>query len=808
MSTAYALLVGVGNYLDSSIQRLEGPVNDVANVKALLNSNFEKNGLKISELVNENATRDNIIAGFRSHLSLAKDGDLAIFYYSGHGSTEKTPEKFADLQGGYNKNETIVCYDSRSAGVYDLADKELGLLIEEVEQNGPEVVVIMDCCHSGSGTRITGVKVRQESAFMGKRPLSSYLNGAFENRNSLPASSHILLAASAPDRPSLESLFPYPFGNGQEKQRQGLFTSTLLKTLYDNRNMISYSELVERCRWEIRRQKFDQRPELNAFGAFQTGKYFLNIHEGQANLLSRTLKFNSYSNHWEVNIGALEGIPADPNSSVIFEILEDDKKIGLAEAKEVLLDKCLVNLFGKIAMVKGEPYRTGLTLSEKKIYSALVLNQLSQAMPVFYAGNPESVISALPEAVKDAFTHLIKLVNESDLALIEVVQSNADYQIIHRETREVIFQTQDVVLLAQALNSVAKWHQFLDLQSHREQKLQSDIELRAEVETEHNRTVSIKAQANESGELGTDTEINIYLAIGADTSHMSLHVLNQFRGPVYVVTSHLSRRYGIETLDERQLFDDAKERVLIEGDLGIPSQEPKNHLVDIFKIISSADKFDYFQVQQPDLESEHSRQRDFRKIKKAQIQWLNHQFIFHIFRELRNIDTSDIELPGNILTIKGHPQLRAGISIVSVAEHMHPRKKDREFVRVLEQIGGELIDLAGNGKKEFLLDLHYIKEEQSLAQTSLEVKLNLPLEDDKTALVFVDDGEEFHVAGVCTHRDEGSAVLQISHLPISMPEPHRATRMAFVKMDREKGENRGDWVKIVEGREVVENKLA
>ena len=41
-----------------------------------------------------------------------------------------------------------------------LADKELSLLLAEVAANGPHVVVILDCCHSGGGTRDPFVRTR------------------------------------------------------------------------------------------------------------------------------------------------------------------------------------------------------------------------------------------------------------------------------------------------------------------------------------------------------------------------------------------------------------------------------------------------------------------------------------------------------------------------------------------------------------------------------------------------------------------------------------------------------------------------
>ena len=103
-------------------------------------------------MANGQATRQGIIDAWRSHLGQAGPGDVALFYYSGHGSQENAPPEFWDFEPD-RQNETLVCYDSRSSDGWVLADKELAQLISEVAANGPHFTVILDCCHSGSGTR-------------------------------------------------------------------------------------------------------------------------------------------------------------------------------------------------------------------------------------------------------------------------------------------------------------------------------------------------------------------------------------------------------------------------------------------------------------------------------------------------------------------------------------------------------------------------------------------------------------------------------------------------------------------------------
>jgi hypothetical protein len=126
-------------------------------------------------LTNAQATPRGIIDAWRSHLGQARPADVALFYYSGHGAYEHPPPEFWDFEPD-TKNETLVCYDSRLSGGWDLADKELAQLIAEVAANGPHVTVILDCCHSGSGTRhAADVTPRQEKADTRTRPIASYI---------------------------------------------------------------------------------------------------------------------------------------------------------------------------------------------------------------------------------------------------------------------------------------------------------------------------------------------------------------------------------------------------------------------------------------------------------------------------------------------------------------------------------------------------------------------------------------------------------------------------------------------------------
>ena len=147
----YALLVGINDY-GPDIESLDGCVNDVDLLHEYLDRRVGAPALAVEVLKNDDATRANIIDRFRSHLGQARSGDVALFQFCGHGarwaSNAAFRESFPD-----GKDEGLVCSDSRRPDGYDLADKELAVLIAEVAGNEAHVAVLFDCCHSGSGTR-------------------------------------------------------------------------------------------------------------------------------------------------------------------------------------------------------------------------------------------------------------------------------------------------------------------------------------------------------------------------------------------------------------------------------------------------------------------------------------------------------------------------------------------------------------------------------------------------------------------------------------------------------------------------------
>ncbi len=305
----YALLVGIDLY-PSPIPRLYGCVNDIQAFKGYLEGRVAGSNdvvLDSIELLNEQATRAAVIVGFRKVLSRAKLGDVALFYYSGHGSQEQAPEQFWKLEPD-RLDETLVLYDSRSKDNWDLADKELAKLIDEVAANGAHVCVILDCCHSGSGTREVGTVVRRAPTDLRQRPIGSFLVTASEAEArsagrdvsgwGLPEGRHVLFAACRSDEEAKEY-----FGDGKHR---GAFSFFLGQGLHVAAGVPTYRDLFARTSSMVSAQVKNQSPQLELTRQDDRDAVFL---DGLLRPAPATYTARHDAGEWEIDGGAALGIP-------------------------------------------------------------------------------------------------------------------------------------------------------------------------------------------------------------------------------------------------------------------------------------------------------------------------------------------------------------------------------------------------------------------------------------------------------------------------------------------------------------------
>ena len=208
----HALLVGIDEY-QGGVPSLHGCRNDIARIAEVLERRAEAGGqqVRVTALLDGEATRDAVIETFRRTFAGALAGDTALFYYSGHGSQEEAPPEHLAFEPD-GLNETLVLADSRTEAGFDLADKELAVLVADVARRDVHVLVVLDCCHSGSGVRdVTETTVRRAATSHKRRAASSYLEGAVPETAGADAAAwhlgrgrYVLLAACRSDQTAKE----------------------------------------------------------------------------------------------------------------------------------------------------------------------------------------------------------------------------------------------------------------------------------------------------------------------------------------------------------------------------------------------------------------------------------------------------------------------------------------------------------------------------------------------------------------------------------------------------------------------------
>jgi pimeloyl-ACP methyl ester carboxylesterase len=311
--TVYALLVGIDRY-PRPIPPLHGCVNDIRAIEALLRERVSGGEFALDALVltDAAATRQALIDGFRQHLGQAGRDDIALFYYSGHGSQEQAPPEFWTIEPDH-LDETLVCYDSRQPDRYDLADKELSKLIAELAAKQPQIVIVLDCCHSGSGTRALATgSVRRAPLDLRPRPLESFLvspaevtalgtRSAGEQATawiSLPRGRHIVMAACRDEEEAKEYQ-----GGGQQR---GAFSYFLTETLARAGGSISYRDLFKRAQAQVRSHILRQSPQIEASDLRDLDLPFLS-GAVTPRAASFTLSYDA-AQGWTIDGGAVHGI--------------------------------------------------------------------------------------------------------------------------------------------------------------------------------------------------------------------------------------------------------------------------------------------------------------------------------------------------------------------------------------------------------------------------------------------------------------------------------------------------------------------
>lgn len=157
-----ALVLAINGY--ESVSPLRGCENDARNMVAVLSDVFGFDSANIRQLLNEDVKKPKIRPLLSWLFQDARPGDRVSLHFSGHGSRIADTDK----DEGEDELDELLCLHDM-----DFARPSSYLLDDELRRwtskcpPGVHLTVFLDCCHSGSGTRmlIPEVKTKPSRAY-------------------------------------------------------------------------------------------------------------------------------------------------------------------------------------------------------------------------------------------------------------------------------------------------------------------------------------------------------------------------------------------------------------------------------------------------------------------------------------------------------------------------------------------------------------------------------------------------------------------------------------------------------------------
>lgn len=235
-----ALCVAINDYPRPG-NDLSGCVNDCNDWAAFLSAK----GFAVNKLIDKQATQEGILEALSSMLASCVTGDVAVFTYSGHGSS------VVDVDGDEpdGKDETLYTYDGH------LTDDALRAVIDRMT-NGVRLTVILDSCHSGTATRVLRPDAPKARYMPPTDPRVRELCETLPSTKSMLSEAEMVEVLFAGCKSS-EYSYDAIFGG----RPNGAFTRVALDVLNKNSDL-TYAQLYEAIKKRLPSDEYPQTPQF------------------------------------------------------------------------------------------------------------------------------------------------------------------------------------------------------------------------------------------------------------------------------------------------------------------------------------------------------------------------------------------------------------------------------------------------------------------------------------------------------------------------------------------------------------------
>lgn len=254
-------------------------------------------------------TYDNIITALKMRESFNK-GDFIYVHFSGHGARSTTIfEGVKDTAF----DEALVPSDF-SRGGHFLRDLELGILLQEMDDAGLIVTVVLDCCHSGGA-------VRGDNSVLGEaRGISQVYQTDQSERNYQPKfdlmqkisrnispwqfTPHgvLVLAACQENEVARETI--------EGNRKHGLLTFELVKILNASPLDLSLQAIYGKVRFNVQNRNRDQQPHFvgRQYRSLFSDTVQSHVHELRVTKVFTELWRAEHDRYVELQGGSLHGV--------------------------------------------------------------------------------------------------------------------------------------------------------------------------------------------------------------------------------------------------------------------------------------------------------------------------------------------------------------------------------------------------------------------------------------------------------------------------------------------------------------------
>ncbi len=220
LASTKVLVIGIGNYSDSTIEQLPGAIEDARAFAEAL----KRNG--VEPKIKENLTLSQLNVELSKWAREGEEEDILILYFAGHGYTLKDEPYLipSDANSGYIREDPDKVAYNLSKGLKELSEDIVA----------KEVLIIIDACYSGS-------------LIKGARPLQDPRISEFSIDSLIKEKSYVFLLSSKSNETS-----------GQMDEGRGHFTYYLLKGIEgeanrDKDDKITVKEVYDYLREEVRK---------------------------------------------------------------------------------------------------------------------------------------------------------------------------------------------------------------------------------------------------------------------------------------------------------------------------------------------------------------------------------------------------------------------------------------------------------------------------------------------------------------------------------------------------------------------------